>query len=126
MIDYITTRMGDVMNISRILSRIRYRHCIAVLVQINVGPSFLRWIMLILVIRRHFRWTWISSDVATMNSLLAGVVALRGKAERFSMWTSLFFILIKFIGEPIDWIKYHEFNLAREFLDNNINYYNYY
>lgn len=76
LIDYLTTRVRDVVDISRVLSRIRDRHRVAVLIEIYVGPGLLRRVMLVLVVGGNFGGARISGDVAAVYRLLAGVVAL--------------------------------------------------
>lgn len=68
--------MSDIVNISRILSGIRNRHRVAILVEINVCPGFLGRIVLIFVVGGDFGRTRVHGDIAAMYCLLAWVVAL--------------------------------------------------
>jgi len=68
--------MSNVVDVPRVLPWIRDRHCVAVLIEVHVGPGFLGGVVLVLVVGGNFGRAWIRGDVAAVYSLLAGVVAL--------------------------------------------------
>jgi len=68
--------MSNVVDVPRILPRIRDRHCVAILIEVHVGPGFLGGVVLVFIIGGNFGRTWVRGDVAAVYSLLAGVVAL--------------------------------------------------
>lgn len=72
----LTTRMGNIMDISRVFSWIRNWHCIAVFIEIYVCPGFFGRIVLIFIIGSNFRRTRVRGDIAAMYCLFAGIVAL--------------------------------------------------